>query len=47
MRVSEVAPGSDAANRLSGLEGLRRLLLELEAPDGTVLRFPLLMTAAR
>jgi hypothetical protein len=47
VRLHAIAPGSDDARRLGDLVGLRKLLLELEAPDGTRLRLPLLMTELR
>ena len=46
-RLHAIGPGSDDARALSDLVGLRTLLLELEAPDGTRLRLPLLMTELR
>lgn len=47
VRLSFIAAGSDAARMLGDLRGLRKLQLELEAPDGTRLQFPLLMTELR
>jgi len=47
VRLHGIAPGSDDARLLGDLTGLRKLLLELEAPDGTRLRLPLLMTELR
>ena len=46
-RLHLIAPGSDDARMLGDLRGLRKLTLEIEAPDGTLLRFPLLMTELR
>ena len=46
-RLHLIPPGSDDARLLGDLRGLRKLTLELEAPDGTRLRFPLLMTDLR
>ena len=47
VRLHAIAPGSDDARLLGDLVGLRKLLLDLEAPDGTRLRLPLLMTELR
>jgi hypothetical protein len=46
-RLHAIAPGSDDARLLGDLIGLRKLVLELESPDGTLLRLPLLMTELR
>ncbi len=46
-RLHAIAPECDDARALRDLAGLRKLLLELEAPDGTRLRLPLLMTELR
>jgi hypothetical protein len=46
-RLHLIAPGSDEARMLGDLQGLRKLNLELEAPDGTLLQFPLFMTELR
>ena len=42
-----VQPTSDDARVLGDLSGLRKLVLEVEAEDGTQLRFPLVMTKER
>jgi len=46
-RLSLVAPGSDAERLLGGLPDVRRLLLELESPDGTTVRLPLALVDER
>ncbi len=45
-RLREVAPGSDAARLLAEYPG-RQLTLELEAPDGTALRYRMVQAAGR
>ncbi len=42
-----VGRGSDAEKLLRGFRSPRKLLLDLEAPDGTKLRFPLFQAAER
>jgi hypothetical protein len=46
-RLHEIVPGSDQARLLGDLRGLRKLLLEIEARDGTHLTLPLVMTDLR
>lgn len=46
-RIHQVRPATDAARLLGDLPSPRKLLLELEAPDGTKLRFPLALMAER
>lgn len=43
-RLYEVKPGTDSARLLAGFDAPRKLLLELEAKDGTTLAFPLYVT---
>jgi hypothetical protein len=47
VRLHAIPAGSDDARVLGDLAGLRKLLLVIEAPDGTRLRLPLLMTDLR
>jgi hypothetical protein len=46
-RLHEVQIGSDDERLLRNLTGLRKLVLEIQAEDGTTLRFPLVMTQRR
>lgn len=47
VRIHELSPGSDEARVLKDLQSSRKLLLELEAPDGSELRFPLALSDVR
>ena len=46
-RLHEVQKSSDDERLLRDLTGLRKLVLEIAAKDGTVLRFPMVMTQRR
>lgn len=47
VRLHEIAPASDDARLVGDLNGIRKLVLEIVAPDGDRLRLPLVMTDLR